>query len=683
MDSPDAMQGRVEALEERLSTLCAAILRISASLDLDAVLQEAVDSARALTGARYGVITTVDGAGSVREFLTSGFTPAEQQQLADWSDGRPLFKHFRALQAPLRLSDLPAYARALGYSDALLRSQTLQGAPMRHRDEHVGDFFLAEKEGGGEFSDADEQILVLFASQAAAAIANARTHRDERRSRADLETLVETAPVGVVVFDGETGRPASVNREAMRIVENLRLPDRPPHELLDLVTCRRADGREVALGKLPLARQFSSGETVRAEEMTLSVAGGQSVTALVNSTPIRSGDGAVESVVVTLQDLAPLVELERMRAEFLGIVSHELRAPLTSIKGSATTVLDASPPAEPAEMLQFFQVINEQADQMRSLIRNLLDHGRILAGTLSVSPEPTEVTALVDEAGRTLLGAADLRPLTVDLPADLPWVMADRARIIQVLNNLFAYAARHSPAPSPIRVEARRDGAHVAVSVADKGRGVPAEDLPHLFGRRAAADGWGDRGAGLGLAICKGLVEAHGGRIWAESGGPGWGTRVTFTLPLAADADDEALPPRGRAQMSPENREQTRILVVDDDPQMLRYVRDALSAAGYDVAVTGEPGEVAGLVRTHRPALVLLDMVLPGSDGIELLESVPELTDLPVIFISSQRREETIVRALDAGAADYIVKPFSRSELAARVRAALRRRPEPEAARGQ
>ena len=675
MDSPDAMRGRVEVLEERLSTLCAAILRISASLDLDAVLQEAVDSVRALTGARYGVITTVDGAGGVREFLTSGFTPAEQQQMADWPDGKRLLKHFRDLRAPLRLSDLPAYARALGYSDALLRSQTLQGAPMRHRDEHVGDFFLAEKEGGGEFTDADEQVLVLFASQAAAAIANARTHRDERRARADLETLVETAPVGVVVFDGETGRPASVNREAMRIVENLRLPDRPPHELLDLVTCRRADGREVALGKLPLARQFSSGETVRAEEMTLSVAGGQSVTALVNSTPIRAGDGAVESVVVTLQDLAPLVELERMRAEFLGIVSHELRAPLTSIKGSATTVLDASPPAEPAEMLQFFKVINEQADQMRSLIRNLLDHGRILTGTLSVSPEPTQVTALVDEARRTFLGAAGRRPLTVDLPADPPWVMADRARIIQVLNNLFSYAARHSPEPSPMRVEARRDGAHVAVSVADTGRVVPAEDLQNLFLKHAPADGWGDRGAGLGLAICRGLVEAHGGRIWAESGGPGWGTRVTFTLPLAADADDEAPPPRGRPQKSSKTRERTRILVVDDDPQMLRYVREALSAAGYDAAVTGEPGEVAGLVRTHRPALVLLDLVLPGSDGIELLESVSELADLPVIFISSQRREETIVRALDAGAADYIVKPFSRSELAARVRAALRRRP--------
>ena len=95
------------------------------------------------------MITTVGSAGSVREFLTSGFTPAEQQ-LADWPDGLRLLKHFRDLQAPLRLSDLPAYARALGYSDALLRSQTLQGALMRQRDEHVGEFFLAEKEGGRE-----------------------------------------------------------------------------------------------------------------------------------------------------------------------------------------------------------------------------------------------------------------------------------------------------------------------------------------------------------------------------------------------------------------------------------------------------------------------------------------------------------------------------------------------------
>ena len=153
-----------------------------------------------------------------------------------------------------------------------------------------------------------------------------------------------------------------------------------------MLTCRRADGRTVSLGEFPLAQELSRGETVRAEEIVLSVPDGRSVTTLVNATPIHSADGEVVSVVVTLQDLAPLQELERLRSELLGMVSHELRAPLTSIKGSASTVLDASSDLDPAEMREFFRIIGEQADHMRGLISDLLDAGRIEAGTLSVSP---------------------------------------------------------------------------------------------------------------------------------------------------------------------------------------------------------------------------------------------------------------------------------------------------------
>ena len=118
--------------------------------------------------------------------------------------------------------------------------------------------------------------------------------------------------------------------------------------------------------------------------------------------------------------------------------------------------------------------------------------------------------------------------------------------------------------------------------------------------------------------------------------------------------------------------------MVDDDPQTLRYVRDALSKAGYDPIVTGEHQKLSNIIRTEKPQLILLDLVLPGTDGIELMEHVPELAELPVIFISGYDRGETIAKALEIGAADYIVKPFSATELTARIHAALRRRAEPE-----
>ena len=655
---------------EWTSQLSAAILRINASLDVDSVLQEVVDSACALTGARYGLITTLGEGGVIQDLASAGMTGEALRQFEQWPDGLRLFEHFRDLPGVVRLADLPTYVRSLGYSDDLISTSTFLGTPMHHRDVHVGNFFLADKEGGQAFTDEDEEVLVLFASQAATAIGNARTHRDEQRARAHLEALVETLPVGVIVFEASTGKPVSFNREAYRIAEGLRMPGKSAQDLLKEITCRRADGREVSLSEFPIAQRFVKGETVRAEEMVLSVPDGRSLTMLVNVTPIRSAQGDVVSVVVTLQDLAPLEELDRLRAEFLGMVSHELRMPLAAIKGSTTTALGASPALVPGEAHQLFRIIDEQADHMRGLINDLVDVGHIQAGTLSVSPAPTELVALVEQARNAFQSGGGIHTLLIELPQDLPGVMADTGRIVQVLNNLFSNAARFSPGASPIRVAAAREGLHVAVSVSDEGEGIPSELVPRLFRKYTGIDGDERRGSGLGLAICKGLVEAHGGRIRAHSDGPEQGAQITFTLPAvdAAGGDrDPYRPPHPDSERPP-------ILVVDDDPLMLRVVRDALDGAGYAPIVTGDCNELPGIIQAEKPHLVLLDLVLPGADGIELMESVPELADLPVIFISAYGKDETIARALERGAVDYIVKPFSATELKARVGAALRRR---------
>ena len=170
-----------------------------------------------------------------------------------------------------------------------------------------------------------------------------------------------------------------------------------------------------------------------------------------------------------------------------------------------------------------------------------------------------------------------------------------------------------------------------------------------------------------------GGVSGRRVQVWA--GGPGSPLRFR----LAEEAGDTlAAAVESRVRGPRTGRELPRILVVDDDPKALRFIRDALATAGYEAIVTGEPGEVSDLLRAKEPALVLLDLKLPGTDGIELMESLPELADLPVILISAYGRDETIARALEGGAADYIVKPFSPTELVARVRAALRVRAGPE-----
>ena len=682
MNRPDDPMREIAALRERLSRLSEASLHITEDLDLDAVLQGVLDGARSLTGARMGGVTILDDAGQLQDFITSGLTDEDHQRFVNLPGGPEFFAYLSSLPEPLRLADFSAHTTALGLPEIgppLGPVGSFLGAPIRLRGVRAGNLYLSDKEGGGEFTQDDEETLAMFASQAAMAIANARRHREEQRARAYLETLIDTSPVGVVVFNAGTGVPVSLNREGRRLVDGLTNPGQTAEQLLDVLTFRRADGREISLREFPLAEALSTGETVRAEEIVIGVPDGRSVSVLLNATAIRSEEGQVESVIVTLQDMTALEELDRLRAEFLGMVSHELRAPLTSIKGSAATVLGSTADLDPAVVRQFFRIIEDQADHMHDLVADLLDVARIETGTLPVDPEPAEVAVLVDRARSAFTSAGGRNNLAIDIPPDLPLVMADRRRIVQVVGNLLSNAAKHSSESSVITVTVVREDVHVAVSVADEGRGIPSERLPYLFRKFTRSDGddlgSGVAGSGLGLAICKGIVEAHGGRIWAESEGPGMGARFTFTIPTVEEAGSGTAVSTSatrRAVAGPGER--VRVLAVDDDPQALRYVRDALASAGYTPVVTGDPEEALRLVAEEKPDLVLLDLMLPGTDGIELMKDILGAGDVPVIFVSAYGRDELIARAFDMGAVDYVVKPFSPTELAARIRAALRKR---------
>ena len=682
MSEPDLRDRQIATLRERLSRLSDASLRINESLDLDDVLQGVLDSARTLTDARYGVITTLDDEGRMEHLRVSGLTVEDARRIWEIPDGQRFFEYLCAIPGPVRVADLGSHARAMGLGElhTPMPISAFLGVPIRHQGKSVGNIHLSKEKPGGEFTREDEETLVMFTSQVALVISNARRHRDEQRAKTGLETLIDISPMGVVVFDMRNGAPVSFNREARRIVDGLQNPDQTPEQLLELMTVRRADGSEISLLEFPLAEVLRATETVRAEEIVLAVPDGRSVSVLLNATPIRAEGGEVESVVVTMQDMTPLEEMDRLRAEFLGMVSHELRMPLTSIWGSVMAMLEDAEDLDPVEMRQFLRIILDQVGSMRGLIGDLLDVARIETGALPVHPEPAEVAALVDRARNAFLSSGGRNNtsggrnnLDIDLAPDLPLVMADRRRVVQVIVNLLTNAARHSPESSAIRVSAVRDGVYVEISVIDVGRGIPVERLPHLFrkfSRQEDDDPGGD--TGLGLAICKGIVEAHGGRIRAESDGPGLGASFVFTLPAVQDA------PAERVQPGPSTQQQTpageTILVVDDDPQTLRYVRRALADAGYNPVVIAEPEEVLLTVEESRPDLVLLDVVLPDADGIAVMRDVLSVADVPVIFISGYGRDQVVARAFEAGADDYIVKPFSPTELVARVRAALRRR---------
>ncbi|WP_419932894.1 ATP-binding protein [Candidatus Poriferisodalis sp.] len=675
----DRLSAENEMLRSRLSGLTEAILRISEDLDLDVVLQEVVDGARILTDARYGAITTLDGAGELQDVLFSGLSPEDEQVVVGYGRGMELFRYLSGMDEPLRTSDFVAHLESVGFDGLEPQIGSFLGAQIRVRDRQVGAIFVGEKHDGSAFTHEDEETVEMFASQAAMALTNARRYGDEQRAKADLQALVSTSPVGVLVVDAASEEVVMANREARRLIGIGPEKGGFPVASLEPLRYKRMDGSQTAIEDLPFERALHADEMVQAEELVIVRPDGSEVATLINASSLRSEDGRLMTIIATIQDISPLEDLERLRAEFLAVVSHELRAPLTAIKGSAATVLGSLTTPDPAEVRQFFHIVEERADHMRDLINDLLDMTRIEAGTLSVTTEPADLVSIIDNAKNSFLGAGHQHQIKIDSMPNLPRVWADRQRIAQVLHNLFSNAAANSHEWSTITVEASLDDTHVAVSVTDEGAGIPPERLPLLFTKfsrthREHPQPTGT-GYGLGLAICKGIVEAHGGRIWAHSAGQNQGAQFTFTIPALdepAAVIAPAEPGAGTVARAPAKVE--RILVVEDDPRALRYLRNTLSRAGYTPIVTSDPSELEHLLATEMPHLAVLDLVLPGTDAFELIRRSPKVLEVPVIIVSGRGDDQLVAKAFELGAADYIVKPFSPTELLARIAAALRRR---------
>ncbi len=560
-----------------------------------------------------------------------------------------------------------------------------QVSDIRVRGERVGGVevcYLEERpeSNEGPFLREERSLLEAIAERLGRIVERKWAEEAVRTERQRLEALMATSPVGIFVVDADGG-VLLANAEMERIVGFSYRPDDRLERYEQAAVYRQASGHPYAVEELPLQRALYRGEAVRAEEVTFDLPDGRVVPTLINTTPIYSTEGEIAGAIATIQDITPLQEVERLRSEFLGVVSHELKTPLTAIKGSAAMALGRQGSLDAARARGFFQIIDEQADRLAGLVDNLLDMTRIEAGSLSVSPEPTDLKAVLEEATATFARGGDSHEVQIQVPEDLPAVNADRGRVAQVLSNLLSNAAKFSPQAEQISITVEPGPLHVTVHVRDRGRGIPAEKLPHLFKKfsqihEEQARGLG--GSGLGLAICKGIIEAHGGRIWAESEGLGRGSTFSFTLPMASDASVASTLEAGWEKMDggrvSRAGERPRILALDDEPQVLRYLRRALHEAGYEAVVTTDPREVPRLVELEEPELFLLDLMLPGISGFEVLERVREISDVPVIVITASPKEEDSVRALKMGADDYIRKPFSPSELVARIEAALRRR---------
>jgi signal transduction histidine kinase/DNA-binding response OmpR family regulator len=365
-----------------------------------------------------------------------------------------------------------------------------------------------------------------------------------------------------------------------------------------------------------------------------------------------------------------LKELDRVKSDLLANVSHELRTPLTAIKGYTDYMLERKLGAITDKQEKGLLVVQRNMERLARTINALLDFSRLDLGRVTLNIQPFQLSALVDHILLSLRSELEKKRLSVALAVDatLPQVIGDREKISAVLENLIINAMKFTPEGGTLTVSAARAAGTprptAELRVTDTGIGIPPDQVGRIFNRFHQVDASSTRrfgGVGLGLAIVKSILDAHGSSIEVESE-VGRGTTFRFALPLLEK-------PEGARDARPRGHDDERlVVVVDEDASFSRLLRTTLEEEGWSVAVAHTAAEGAALAAERHPEAVVLDLLLPDRNGLELLSSLksdPATRGLPVVVVSMVNDP---VRSLGLGASEHLVKPVEGAAVAASLR---------------
>lgn len=368
----------------------------------------------------------------------------------------------------------------------------------------------------------------------------------------------------------------------------------------------------------------------------------------------------------------------RAKDEFLAILSHELRTPLGVILGWVSVLRRAR--VDEAQLSHAIDVIARNTQIQAQLVNDLLDVSRIIAGKLSIDREEVDLLRLARETADAMQEQARAKSLQIAtrLDPDAGWVLGDAVRLQQVLSNLCSNAMKFTPAGGRIDVELTRHEAHARLVFRDTGEGIAAHDLARIFERfeQGAASATGRRqGMGLGLAICRYVVNAHGGTIRAESAGKGQGSTFIVELPILT-VRTEAVSARRSGQTNPKaaapRLDGLRILVVDDHSDAREMVGMVLEQYGAAVRLTGSVQEAVDALSQHEIDVLVSDIGMPHADGYDLVarvrgEGKNGVPLLPAVALTAYGSREDRERALAAGFDAHLVKPVDPVVLGATI----------------
>jgi signal transduction histidine kinase/ActR/RegA family two-component response regulator len=363
----------------------------------------------------------------------------------------------------------------------------------------------------------------------------------------------------------------------------------------------------------------------------------------------------------------------RAKDHFLATLSHELRTPLNAISGWTYLMRNSS--KDETLVAQGLDVLQRNTNSLIEMISDLLDTSRIVAGTLTMEFKEVDLKQVVRANVETLrVQAAEKRiavATVVEIPEAVPCtVLGDEARLHQILGNLLCNSLKFTPAEGSVSVQLRKTRTNAIIVVKDTGKGISPEFLPHIF-ERFSQDGASSRengGMGLGLAICKHLVELHGGSISAESAGPGRGAMIKIKLrTIASKSNPSADRPAKRAfkkeEWIPDTRlRDIKVVAVDDNSDARELLKVVLERSSAETFVVSSGQEALKAIRDFHPDVLVCDLAMPEMDGYEVLENVrrrePELEWLPVIAFTAAARDEDRAATRLAGFQAHLAKPI-------------------------
>lgn len=548
------------------------------------------------------------------------------------------------------------------------------------------DYEIAVIEDIGERKAAEEKLV--------------QSRRELEAERAWLKATVDTIPTGLIMLN-EAGELTLENAEWKRTWAS----DSELNVALDYGTYKgfRPDtGERIASEEWPCAMSLKQGVCTRGVMLDIERFNGSRGTIVVSSAPIHDSTGRVVGAVAANMDISDLraaqrqlMEADQRKDEFLAMLSHELRGPLTAIVMSAQLLERRT--ADPAAR-RYLEVLHRQSRTLQGLVDDLLDVSRITRGLVELKRQPLDVGVIIERALESVQPLMDEKghELTVTLPRKRIEVFADAIRFEQVLVNLLTNAAKYTDAGGDISVCLATVAENMQITVRDNGIGMTAEvqgRIFDLFGQAERGLARSQGGLGIGLTIVRTLVEQHAGQIQASSAGLGQGAVFTVTLPLLSvpaqtDINAAAAVPAGApaaadaSDMALATGPAKRVLVVDDAVDIAQTLALLLEASGHAVSIAHDGTAALAKAEEEDPEVILLDIGLPGMDGYEVarqLRQNPRMRGKVLAAITGYGHESDRQRALAAGFDRHFTKPVDIATLEAFVRSGGQRSSSPQA----